>query len=455
MFDFLRRWCGLAGNPVADDRQLAVRYDRLADLPGSDALRDKMMAVCHGRQLALTTDGTLPERLASGETCWVLPKDDVTLPVQITTDDRTIRADVRLRFEADHAFALFVSGNDQLTKDELTQLVAGQWLELMALECIDGETLLSGDTDAIARFRTHLSLLLQEYGFRCAGIEKITEVAPEKTDPAEIMPSAPALPNEAKAELQTAIGKVKTEKDWELLLDQLDNAGFEPDTQMMVEIATLGDDYLTSKISPDEATLKIRRMIERKNLEIAAIQRETRYWNATDVKLRLLDMFDDDMEEYLLAAAADNLPKSGRVPSTWYMLRKHKIDAKLQKYLRIAMDDMLKLLESAKNRQSDVVAKAKLAKPQATLNRISDHLTTMPTLTPRQSSLKSKQRDLAALLTAVRRSVSASQLATGLLRKLATDRYSQEDYAIFVRDLENSLDLLENELRERKNVYVG
>ena len=158
----------------------------------------------------------------------------------------------------------------------------------------------------------------------------------------------------------------------------------------------------------------------------------------------------DDFQ--LLAVRYDRLAD---VPGTWYMLRKHKVDTKLQKYLRTATDDMLKLLTAAKNRQNDVVAKAKLAKPQAALNRIADHLAMMPTLTPRPSGLKSKRRDLAELLAAVRRSVSAAQLAGGLLRKLATEKYSLEDYANFVKDLENTLDLLENELCERKNVYVG
>ncbi|MCL2625103.1 MAG: hypothetical protein FWD31_15685, partial [Planctomycetaceae bacterium] len=161
MFDFLRRWFGRAGKPAADDRQLAVRYDRLADVPGGDALRDKTVVVCRGRQLVLTTDGTLPERLAPDEICWVVPKDDVTLPVQVATNDRTVKADVRLRFEADHAFALFAFGRDRLTRDELAQLVAVQWSELATLERITSDMLLGGDADAIARFRTHLSLLLQ------------------------------------------------------------------------------------------------------------------------------------------------------------------------------------------------------------------------------------------------------------------------------------------------------
>lgn len=454
MFEILRRWFGLAKKPVVDDQRLAVRYDRLADVPGGDALQEKTVAVCRGRQLVLTTEGTLPERLGTGETCWVLPKDDVTLPVQIAVDDRVLKADVRLRFEADHAFALFAFGRDQLTKDELSQLVAGQWAELMTLERLKCETLLDGNADNIARFRTHLSLLLQEYGFRCVGIDAISQAAVIEAVQLETASSMLALPNEATTELQTAVAKVKNEKDWESLLDQLDDAGFEPDIQAMSEITTLGDDYLARKVSTDEAALKIRKMIERKNLEIAAIRRETDHWNAADVKLRLLETFDDDAESYLLAAA-DDLPKGTRVPSTWYMLRKHKVDAKLQQYLQNATGDMLKLLDSAKNRQSDLVAKAKLAKSQATLKRMQDHLAMMPTLMPQHANLKRKQRDLTELLAAVRRSVGAAQLSAGLLRKLATDVYSPTEYENIVKDLENALDLLENELRERKNVYTG
>jgi len=146
----------LLHNESEIDRQVAVRYYHLIDVPGGNALRDKKVAVCHGQQLVLTTDGTLPGRLKPGEICWILPKDDVTLPVQIAADGRTIKADVHLRFEVDHAFAMFVSGRDRLTKNELAQLVAGQWSELMVRERMTNDMLLSGDVGAVEQFRVIL-----------------------------------------------------------------------------------------------------------------------------------------------------------------------------------------------------------------------------------------------------------------------------------------------------------
>ena len=451
MFEFLKRWFGMvksAQGQTADDQRLAMRYDRLGDVPTGESLRGKIVVLCRGRQLMLTTDEALPERFGPGEICWVVPNSDMMLPLQVRVGDVTLAADVLVRFETDQAFAAYAYGRDSITKAELVALVAGQWSELAELERITAEQLLGGNADLLSRFRTHLSLLLQEYGFRCVGLENIRKAESCET------PEIPELSNDADAELKQAVTQVQSESAWENLLDQLDEAGFEPNLQTARQLESLGQDYVSRKISADETTSQIRKMIERKNLEISAIRRDTESWNATEIKLRLLDSVAENDEQFLFAAS-ENLPTGNRVPSTWYMLRKYKIDAKLQKYLRDSLGEMLKLLDLAKNRQSDLVAKSKLADSQATLKRLQDHLSMMPTLKPGHAKLQRRQRDLGELLDAVRRGVTSTQLTAGLLRKLAAADYSPKEYENIVRDLENALNLLENDLRERKNVYAG
>ena len=451
MFEFLKSWFGMvksAQGQTTDDHQLAMRYDRLGDVPAGESLRGKIVVLCRGRQLMLTTDEALPERLGTGEICWVVPNRDITLTPQVRAGDVSLTADVLVRFETDQTFAAYAYGRDSIARTELTALVTGQWSELAELERITGEQLLSGNTDVLSRFRTHLSLLLQEYGFRCVGIDNIRKVDACETN------ETPVLSNDADAELKQAVTQAQSESAWENLLDRLDEAGFEPNMQTARQLESLGQDYVSRKISADETTSQIRRMIERKNLEISAIRRDTENWNATEVKLRLLDSVAANDEQFLLAAS-EKLPTNSRVPSTWYMLRKHNIDAKLQKYLRDSLSEMLIMLDSAKNRQSDFVAKSKLADSLATLKRLQDHLSMMPTLKPGHAKLRRQQRDLGELLDAVRRGVTSTQLAVGLLRKLATADYSPNEYESVVRDLENALNLLENDIIERKNVYAS
>ena len=451
MFQALKQWFGFVSKNKANvENNLADCLRSLTQAPPDSSLQDKLIVVCRGAELALRKEGSLPDRLNSGEVCWILPNNDVRLPLTFQYEAQEIRAVVVLRFEGDRRFALhaanlLASGRKSITEADLTQFVAGQWSELMLLQRIELQQLQT--PEIVSRFRTHLSLLLQENGFRCTGIESI-EVGTTKTPE----PKGVELPDTASKELSEAVKKVKSESDWNQLLDQLDEAGFEPRMSDVEILESLGDDYRNKKVSSEDAALQIRRMIERNNLEIGLISERVAQWNATDVKLRLLDTLDDKPIEYLLAAA-ESLGKPGKVPGTWYILRRHKIDEKLLKYLKTATGNMAGLLESAMRRQTGIENKSKLASSQATLKRIAVKLTMTPALRSGTGNMQRRQRKLDELVQAVRRSVTATQLAEGLLRSLVSGDYPKEQYLATVNDLSAALATLEKEINDRKNIY--
>ena len=448
MLQALKQWFGFAGKKEAkDENHLAICLRTLADAP---SVQDKIVVVCKGSQLTLRKEDALPDCLDSGEVCWILPRNDIRLPVEFLYDSDEIRAVVVLRFEGDRNFALYAanllaSGKVGLTETDLAEFVAGQWSELQTLQRIEAQQLQK--PDAASRFRTHLSLLLQESGFRCTGIESI-EVGATKTPE----PKVEALPDAVLQELDAAVKNAKTETDWNRLLDQLDDAGFQPRESDADVLESLGDDYCNRKVSAGDAALQIRRMIERNNLEVGLITERVAQWNATEVKLRLLDSLDDKPVEYLLAAA-ESLDKPGKVPSTWYLLRRHQVDEKLQKYLKNAMKTLQDLLESVTRRQTGLENKAKLVSSQSTLKRISDKLAMTPGLRSGSAGMQRRQRKLTELIQAVRRSVTTIQLAEGLLRNLASGDYPKQQYLATAADLEATLATLEREIDDRKNVY--
>jgi hypothetical protein len=315
----------------------------------------------------------------------------------------------------------------------------------MTLQNITAEQLQK--PDVATRFRAHLSLLLQENGFRCVGIESVELPVAKSSDakPQE-------LANDATQEITAAVKQATSESGWNDLLDQLDDAGFVPHTSDAETLEKLGSDYRDRKVSADDAALQIRRMIERNNLEIGLVSERVAQWNATDVKLRLLDSLDEKPEEYLLAATVAP-GKSPKVPSTWYVLRQHKVDEKLQKYLNGAAKNLTGLLESAMQRQSNIEEKSKLASAQSTLKRIADKLAMTPDLWSGSKSMQRRQRNLDELVQAVRRSVTATQLAEGLMRSLAGEDYDKEQYLAMVADLNAALATLEREIDDRKNLY--
>ena len=447
MLKALKQWFGFAKKEANEENKLAICLRSLTT--ASDA-KDKIVVVCKGAELTLRKDGALPDSLKIGEVCWLLPGGDVRLPITFQYDAREIRSVIVLRFEGDRRFALYAanllaSGKESITETELARFIAGQWSELMALQKIVPEQLLQ--SEVVARFRTHLSLLLQENGFRCTGIESV-EVQSPRTSEAK----TPELPETVSQELDEAVKQATSESGWDQLLDQLDDAGFVPYASDAETLEQLGSDYRDKKVSAEDVALQIRKMLERNNLEIGLITERVARWNATEVKLRLLDSLDEKPEEYLLAAAK-SLDKREKVPSTWYLLRRHKVDEKLQKYLKTTTKKLEGLLESAKSRQSGIENKAKLASSQSTLKRIADKLTMTPNLKSGSKNMRNQQRGIDELVQAVRRSVTATQLAEGLLRSLLAEDFAKEQYLVMVTDVNAALATLEREIDDRKNVY--
>lgn len=443
MSGFLKHWLGLTKKVVTEEERLATRYERLADMPVGEMLQRKTVAVCLGKQFVLSIEESLPKRLTEGETCWVVPADEVVLPVHVAMNDASVEANVWLRFEMDNTFANFTDGRDHVTKNEIVSLVVEHWTELVETERTTAMQLLSDDINVLSRFRSHLSLLMQEHGFRCTGIDHIA-----KTEASTVETRKLSSPDEVCDE---AVIPIDNETEWKIFLDpSLDRSEEEFPAKN-----SLPDE---KNCLPDKTTQKIRGMIEQKDLEIAAIARKIVPWNVTALLSRFTKSSgntessgNDGKGPFL--KTAKNLPKKNRAPNTWYMLRKYKIDEKLRKYLHDSVDELEQLLESTKKRQTQLLLKSKLAKSQAVLRRLRLHLDTMPTLIPRLKTLRRSLRDPGELLAMIRRGVASVRLAAGLLHKLAVEDYSEADYENTVQELEHVLDRLENEILTRKKVY--
>ncbi|HBT77754.1 MAG TPA: hypothetical protein DEB39_12710 [Planctomycetaceae bacterium] len=461
MFETLKKWFGLVAHKERETVPfLATAYRRLADIPDGTALHDKKIVLCRGNALSLVKEGELPDRLENDEVCWIVPTGDVPLPLDFPSGENRIRATVRLRFEADRAFAfyaamLLASGNEGISSEMLARLVVGQWYELMDLLHLRADRFVSDREGVLSRFRTHLSLLLQQFGFRCVGIDPVVleSVVPESTVPEEAAGNDfPKIPGDVVDELRAAIRASRTESDWERMLDRLDEAGFRPNTEDADRLQTTAGDFLQRKITAEETTDRIRAIIEHGNDAIGALTEKNAYWNVAEVRLRLLDSLKTDEREYRLAAG-ESETSSLRVPSTWYVLRRSGIDEKLRAYLQNSVGRMKSLLDTAKKRHPDILEKAKLADPETLLLRIDEQLRMMPALAGGHRSLRRRRRPLGELVQTVRRAVGAVGLADGILRSLVAEHYESGDYAVMTRDLKSALETLEKEVLDRKNVF--
>lgn len=442
----LKKWFRLSEKQSSRPCEpVAVGYHRLVDLPKEKTLNGWMIAVCRNGQLVLTKTAETPDKLNPNEVCWILPAGDVFLTVPLVIGEHTIQANVRIAFDPDHSLARFLYGCDKIEQADLVALVARQWQDLAELEQIAAEKLLNNSV-AIARFRAHLSLLLQEHGLRCVGIDRLEIVESEEIIEAELV-----VPDEVSAELVQAVEDVKNDDQWDQFLDGLDAAGFELDVDTVQKLETLGEEYLQRKQSAREVASEIRTIMQRKNRDIVAIKQSNRFWDPAVLRLRLTGDEEKVVPENTGTTKIEILPKMMRRPSIWYIFRQTKIDETLQNYLQTALKEMENLLELIRNRENTIENKARLNDVRKTVLRLQDHTQTMPTLMPKPKTLRRKQRNIKELVKSVRRSTTSAGLAIGLLKKLAASNKTDENLQT---DLAMTLQRLENEIVNRKNIYL-
>ena len=187
MFEKMKLWLGIVKKHVPDStKPVAIGYHRKVDLPDGQNLTDRLIAVCRNGQLVLAKTGEAPDRLEPDEVCWVFQAGDVLLPLHAVMGENEIQADVRIAFDPDHTLARFLLDREKIGNSDILMIVSRCWSDLADLETVSTEKLLS-DSDAVSRFRRHLSLLLQEYGLRCVGIDRLEITRSEETIEAELV----------------------------------------------------------------------------------------------------------------------------------------------------------------------------------------------------------------------------------------------------------------------------
>lgn len=471
MFNFLKRWF-FGGEKKADvDAPVAVGYARLADIPRGTPLAEKTAVVCSGNRMTLFAKDSLPERLCAGEACWLVPAGDVCVAVEFCLRDVLLEMTVTLRFEADDHFAAYVLDRESIMPEDLKTLLTGEILALVELESLVPDQLLPGDSDAQTRFRWNklragLSLLLQQNGFRCTGITDIRKLAAaEQKALAEGAPAAEVVPvpAEVRDEIRQTLVAVKSDADWDAFMDELGAAGAISELAVAEEMDRLGTAYLTREMAAETVSDKICALLERNARANRGARQNVANWNALSTRMRWMDvMLGEDASgaeisdpETLPASdgLAKTLPKKLRRPGIWYILRRASADEKLQRFLAEAVTKMQGSLALAGARLTDFSRKAELEKVAMMLRHIQQQLDMVPDMNAPTRQLRRRQRPTAELLAALKRSVTGTQMAFGLLRDLAVESITAEDFNEKTSELKAVLAVLDADVRNRRDVY--
>lgn len=469
MFNFLKRWF-FGGKKKDETAPVAVGYARLADIPRGVSLADKTAVVCSGSRMTLFVENALPERLCAGELCWLVPAGDVAVTAEFSLRDVLVEMAVTLCFEADDHFAAYVLDRESITQEDLKTLVAGEMLAMAELESLTPEQLLPGNSEAESRFRwgklrAGLSLLLQQQGIRCTGVTGIRKLAEVLENmPAEDAPGAEMaeteVPEEVRDEIRRTLLGVKSDADWDAFMDELGAAGAIPELEVAEEMDRLGAAYLAREMAAEAVSDKICALLERNARANRGARQNVANWNALATRMRWMDglLGEESVEtdtETLPAGGdlAESLPKKLRRPGIWYILRRASADEKLQRFLVEAVTKMQGSLTLARTRLSDFSRKAELEKVGMMLNHIQQQLDMVPEMNAPTRQLRRQQRPTAELLSVLRRCVTGTQMAFGLLRDLAAEALTAEEFDAKAAELKAVLAVLDADVRNRRDVY--
>ncbi|GHT27529.1 hypothetical protein FACS18942_06980 [Planctomycetales bacterium] len=130
-------------------------------LPPRQDVQNKRCVVCKDGEFKLTTDETPPNKLNSGEVCWVVPKEPVEIAVQLPAGKGFVKLQTNIQFETDRLFAQYAADKNEITNEDLSLLIVAAWNSLLHTETKNFTELQNKE------YRSKLNSFTVLHGFRC------------------------------------------------------------------------------------------------------------------------------------------------------------------------------------------------------------------------------------------------------------------------------------------------
>ncbi|NQT37998.1 MAG: hypothetical protein HQ581_10940 [Planctomycetes bacterium] len=469
--------------PTAGVRPLAARID--GKLPGT-LPEGLVVCVLQGKTLTNVCRDEPPGSVAAGEICWLVPTDDIALPVRIEIGEEFLAADVAVRLETDPSIASLLHNRTEVTRNELLALVTSELAGLVDLLGFEtAEAAVAQDGEGLERLRAKLSLLLQSNGLRCTGVAALRVVKPEEVeeeiaqaiiledepteepanDVTRVMaaadggppqPAEPVTAEQLEPALAKAVGQVKTDDAWEDLLGQLETGGLPVDGQSAAELDDLGQQVLDGTVRSGDVAARIRGMAEAARHRAGVPTPDLSRWQGLALRMQLADTtpesIDDSQPPSEGVAGFGRKEARLRRPRTWWILRRKKVDDRLRGFLKESVGTVSTTLGSYRRGLKEVRPAARVRELDQQISLIADLLATVPTLTPRLKKLRLDRRQVKELVRNVERAVTAAEMMQAQARHLVATPPGTDAWDQALAETRIALDTLEQHLRARRAV---
>lgn len=451
--------------PVVEPEPSRLAYRIDGGLPSGALPRGMAACVLRRGELAAVSREDAP-RIEDGEVCWLVPADDLPVPVVLQLDESPLAVEVTVRFETDPTIAVLLRDRTALTRDDLAALLTSELAGLAdMLGHADAAALTALDDDSRERLRAKLSLMLQAKGLRCTGLGTFRP-APEppiEEPAAAVEPSGevvePALDAaELQPALAQAIGAVQDDDQWDELVNQLEAGGLALDELAADELDALGAAVVDRRIEPPQAAERVSQLAEAARRAAGVVRPDLRRWQGLALRLRLLDAGDEKVErnsfrsEPDLHASERNEFRSTRRPWTWWMLRRSSVDVRLRRFLQDTVRQTRASLDEYRSRLAQIGSAARVKELSDRFRLVEDLLATVPTLTPRPRQYRLDRAQVKQAVQRIERAVTAAELAQAAVHALATQSEDSAAGQTALSEATTAVNALDEHLRARRRV---
>ncbi|MCL4205624.1 MAG: hypothetical protein KJ000_24345 [Pirellulaceae bacterium] len=436
-----------------------------------DPLPAQMMACVlrNGELMAVSRDAA--PRLQDGEVCWLLPADDVTVPVVLHLDDSPLAVELTVRFETDPTIAVLLRDRQTLTREEIVALLDSELDGLFDLLGQSPPALLELDDEGRERLRAKLSLMLQAKGLRCTALGAFQLAAkvekPEQPAAEERKVIAGGLEEEGEPDviraalepvLTAAIERVQDNDQWEELLEQIEAGGMPLDDSVADELDSLGQSVVQREIDATQAARRVSELAEAARRDAGVVQPDLRHWQGLALRMRLMDQAEVERNSFRSepeqAASDRNEFRStrSRRPWTWWMLRRSAVDQRLREFLQNVMRRTRASLDARRSSLQQISTAGSLKELSDRFGVVEDLLETVPTLVPRQRQYRLDRQQQKQAVQNIQRAVTAAELAQAAVHALSTQPENNAAWQTALTEATRAIQALEEHLRARRQV---
>lgn len=406
----------------------------------------------HGTTFKELAQSQLSQWASEEDSLWLIPEGEIWQPTHFASDDMVGHADIGIEFDPESAMLPIDSDGGTLDRHWLAALLQGTVAGIFtSLPPEIRKGVVSADDVALNAWSKQIDHSLRGRGLRCCGVRNVsaTATADGASGNAVDQPSA----DERLAELAAELAQIKTEGDWNRLVDSLKRAGVPLDSQTTQRLAVLQDSIRERHISPAAGVQRLAELTADAFERAGIVKQDLESWQTLSERLG-----DVDAElESTPHTAPQESPVSVAVaalkrPTTWFVWTREEVDRRQLLYTRRTVLNCRLACEQALMHVRDLQPLRQVRELKEQLSLTEEMLATVPPLNPARSSLRVDKQVAKRLISAYADAVKTADLLARSTDQMLSSPPSSDAWQRHFLACREASTKLNQYVRDRRNI---